>query len=55
MPLNSPMGQKFLKRMIDILLAEKRPSDMAQKALFHQTLGKLFGQKAASKTRPRKL
>ena len=55
MPLNSPMGQKFIKRMIDILLAEKRPSDMTQKALFHQTLGKVFGQKTSGKARRRKL
>ena len=55
MPLNSRMGQKFIKRMIDILLAEKRPSDMTQKALFHQTLGKIFGQKASGKVRRRKL
>jgi hypothetical protein len=54
MPLNSPMGQKFIKRMIDILLAEKQPSDMRQKALFHQTLGKIFGQKASDKATRRK-
>jgi hypothetical protein len=55
MPLNSRMGQKFIKRMIDILLAEKRPSDMTQKALFHQTLGKLFGQKPSGKASRKKL
>jgi hypothetical protein len=49
------MGQKFIKQMIDILLAEKRPSDMAQKALFHETLGKVFGQKASGKVRRTKL
>ncbi len=55
MPLNSPMGQKFIQRMIDILLAEKQPLDMTQKALFHQTLGKIFGQKASGKARRGKL